>query len=59
MLVVGIVISIYVIRFTVQPDIGNANAQYVASALNALQIQIMNYIYSFLAHALTEYENHR
>eukprot|EP01036_Dinobryon_divergens_P031545 gene31545-40962_t len=54
MLVVGIVVSIYVIRFTTQPRIGNSNAQFMASGLNALQIQIMNYIYSYLAHALTE-----
>ena len=59
MLVIGIVISIYVVRFTIQSDVGNTDAQYVASALNALQIQIMNYIYSFLANALTNYENHR
>ena len=59
LLVVGIIVSIYVIRFSVRKDVGNDNSQYVASALNAIQIQIMNAFYTFLARELTEHENHR
>lgn len=58
-LVVGVVVSIYVIRYTIAGDVGTSNAQLVASIANALQIQVMNFIYSFVANALSERENHR
>lgn len=58
-LVVGVVVSIYVIRYTIAGDVGTGNAQLVASIANALQIQVMNFIYSFVANALSERENHR
>jgi hypothetical protein len=59
MLVVGIVVSIYVIRFTITPEVGDSNAQTIASVANAVQIQVLNYIYSSVAHKLTERENRR
>eukprot|EP01031_Cornospumella_fuschlensis_P027354 gene27354-33040_t len=59
MLVVGIVVSIYILRYALSSDIGDSNAQTVASICNALQIQIVNYIYSIVANALSERENHR
>ncbi len=59
LLVVGVVVSIYVIRYTIVGDVGASNAQTVASVANAVQIQVMNYIYSFIANALSERENHR
>lgn len=59
MLVAGIVVSIYVLRYAIAGDVGDSNAQTVASIANAVQIQVVNYIYSFLANALTEWENHR
>ena len=59
LLVVGIVVSIYLIRFSIAGDIGTSNAQTVASICNAVQIQVMNYLYSMIARALTERENHR
>lgn len=59
LLVVGVVVSIYVLRYAVSPDVGDSNAQTIASIANALQIQIINYIYSFVANALAERENHR
>jgi hypothetical protein len=58
-LVVGVVVSIYVIRYTITGDVGPGNAQLVASVANAAQIQIMNFIYYFIANALSERENHR
>lgn len=59
LLVVGVVVSIYAIRYTISGDIGASNAQLVASISNAIQIQVMNFIYSFIANALSERENHR
>jgi hypothetical protein len=59
LLVVGVVVSIYVIRYTISGEIGPSNAQTVASISNAVQIQVMNFIYSFIANALSERENHR
>ena len=59
LLVVGVVVSIYVIRYTIAGDVGASNAQLVASVANAVQIQVMNFIYSFVANALSERENHR
>ena len=58
LLVVGLVTSIYFIRYVLEAQIGS-NAQTVASILNAIQIQIANSIYSFLALELTNRENHR
>lgn len=31
----------------------------MASVSNAVQIQVMNFVYSFIANALSERENHR
>jgi anoctamin-10/anoctamin-7 len=58
-LVVGVVVGIYLLRYAVSGDIGDSNAQTVASIANAVQIQVVNYIYSFIANALSERENHR
>lgn len=44
----GIVVSIYILRYALSSDIGDSNAQTVASICNALQIQIVNYIYRYL-----------
>jgi hypothetical protein len=57
-LVVGVVISIYIIRNALAKSIGS-QAQLVASSANALQIQVFNFLYSLLADYLTERENHR
>jgi hypothetical protein len=61
LLVVGVVVSIYVSRFalTRYEGLSDSDAQTVASVLNAIQIQIMNFVYSFIAKALADYENHR
>ena len=40
-------------------QVGAENSQTLASIANAVQIQVMNYIYSFIANALSERENHR
>ncbi len=59
LLVVGIVAAIYILRFTIQHELGKVNAQIVVSIINAIQIQILNYIYPVIAKALAEVENHR
>jgi Calcium-activated chloride channel len=70
LLVIGLVVSIYFIRgplgnaFSGSPIyVINSNAdsiaQSLASIVNALQIQISNFAYSFIATSLTDYENHR
>lgn len=58
-IVIGIVVGIYIIRFSITPSVGVGNAQTIASLANAIQIQILNHIYSFIANALSERENHR
>jgi hypothetical protein len=40
LLVVGVVVSIYVIRYTITGEVGASNAQLVASISNAVQIQV-------------------
>jgi hypothetical protein len=56
--VVGVVISIYIMRRALSYSIGS-DAQTVASITNAIQITIFNIIYSYIANALTDRENHR
>lgn len=52
------VVSIYIMRRALSYSIGS-NAQTVASSVNAIQITIFNIIYSYIATALTDRENHR
>ena len=40
MLVLGIVVSIYIIRFTIIDSVGEVGAQVIASVANAIQIQV-------------------
>lgn len=58
MLVIGVVTSIYVLRFSLQSDIG-AYASTVASIVNTVQITIFNMIYQKIVVKLTDIENHR
>ena len=58
-LVIGVVVAIYVLRFALVPSIGNSNAQTMASILNAVQIQVLNYFYLWIVTELSERENHR
>lgn len=58
-LVIGIVVSIYVMRFAIRSLIGITSAQVVASIANSVQIIILNAVYTFIANVLTERENHR
>eukprot|EP01039_Chlorochromonas_danica_P003789 gene3789-4139_t len=57
-LVLGVVASIYVLRFSIQSDLGSS-ASTVASILNTVQITIFNYIYQKVAIHLTDMENQR
>lgn len=59
MLALSVVVSIYLIRFTIEDSVGIVTAQIMASAANSMQIQIMNYFYSQVLKFLTDRENHR
>jgi anoctamin-10/anoctamin-7 len=58
LVVIGCVASIYVLRYSLQADVG-ANASTIASILNTIQITLLNMAYQFVATALTDSENHR
>lgn len=58
LLVLGVVASIYVLRFSIQDNVG-ATASTIASILNTIQIIVFNMIYSKIALYLTDQENHR
>lgn len=58
MLVIGVLASIYVLRAALAPSMG-ADAQTIASILSAVQIQFFNFVYTLVADALAERENHR
>jgi anoctamin-10/anoctamin-7 len=58
--VVGVVSSIYIIRQTlVKQGMTVADAQTIASLLNAVFIQVTNILYSSAADGLTKWENYR
>jgi hypothetical protein len=59
LVVLGGVISIYVIRSELYKTALGSYSQVVASIMNSVQITIFNIIYSMLADYLTEKENHR
>lgn len=63
LLVTGVVVGIYLMRYFLAASDGgplsDSDAQTLASICNAVQIQVMNYIYTFIANALTENERHR
>ena len=58
LMVIGVVASIYALRFSLETSIGS-NASLVASILNTVQITVINTIYQIIAVALTNAENHR
>jgi len=56
--VLACVVSIFVLRTYLSGknrDLGN----YVTAIINAIQIQILNYVYGLVANILNEFENHR
>jgi len=58
--VIGVVASIYLIRNALVDDgVSLTNAQTFASVSNAIEIQVANIAYSYLAYALNDRENHR
>jgi hypothetical protein len=59
LIVLGAVISIYVIREILYRTAVGDYSQLIASIMNSIQITIFNVIYSQLADHLTEKENHR
>eukprot|EP01032_Pedospumella_encystans_P010538 gene10538-12308_t len=58
LLVLGVVASIYVLRFSIEHQVGT-NASTIASILNTIQITVFNYIYRGIVVKLTDYENPR
>ena len=56
LVVIGIVTTIYVLRYMVLPE---SSAQTITSVANSVQIQITNLLYGMLATALTDLENYR
>lgn len=57
-LIIGVVVGIYIIRFSLQGSIGES-ASTIASILNTVQITVFNILYGNLAYFLTTRENHR
>lgn len=58
-LVLAVIISIYVIRRVLYSTTVGGLSSFVASIMNSVQITIFNVIYSKVANALTDRENHR
>lgn len=58
-LVIGTVLGVYVLRFSIIPHTGGSVAQTVASILNGIIIQVLNQLYFSFSIELTEWENHR
>jgi hypothetical protein len=58
LLVLGVVASIYVLRFSIEAQVGTY-ASTIASVLNTVQITIFNYIYRGIVIKLTDFENPR
>jgi len=58
LLVLGVVVSIYIMRFSIQGDVG-VWASLMASVLNTIQIVIFNFIYRSVVQQLTDHENPR
>ena len=58
LLVLGVVASIYVLRFSIEKQVGTYSST-IASVLNTIQITVFNYIYRSIAVKLTDYENPR
>jgi len=56
--VLGCVVSIFFLR-TYLSDKDKNLGTYVTAIINAIQIQILNYVYALIANILNEYENHR
>jgi hypothetical protein len=62
LIVIGIVAGLIIMRWKLTDDLlinGFDGAGPLASVLNAIQIQIFNYLYQELAFKLTDWENHR
>jgi hypothetical protein len=58
-LAIGVVVGIYLMRRSLREDLG-PEVQYLASLLNALQIQFFDALFNtWLAYVLTDFENHR
>jgi hypothetical protein len=58
LIVIGVVAGIYTMRFVLYQSIGS-NAQVVASVVNVVQIQVLTFLFDFLAFKLTDLENNR
>mmetsp|Transcript_6613 Transcript_6613/g.15107 ORF Transcript_6613/g.15107 Transcript_6613/m.15107 type:complete len:733 (+) Transcript_6613:286-2484(+) len=59
LLVVGVVVSIYLLRYSLQTHLDATYASVIASVLNTLQILVFNFVYARVVKQLTDNENHR
>jgi len=59
MLLVGVLASIYILKFALQSGAAAPYASTIASVLNTIQITVFNSIYQEVATLLTNNENHR
>ena len=58
LMVIGVIAGVYTLRYVLYQKIGS-NAQVIASIINVVQIQILTYVYDFIAFKLTDLENQR
>ncbi len=58
-LVLGSVAAIYIMKSIISSAVGPNYAQYIASIVNGVVIESLNFFYSLLAKKLTKWENHR
>ena len=58
LMVIGVIAGVYTLRYVLYQKIGS-NAQVIASIINVVQIQVLTYVYDFIAFKLTDLENQR
>jgi hypothetical protein len=51
---VGVVVSIYLLRYSLQPYMQDTYASILASVLNTVQILIFNFVYAHIVKGLTD-----
>lgn len=57
--ILGAYVSVQLVRLSLEASASSSTAENVSSILNAVLINGLNSLYSFVAVALTEWENHR
>jgi hypothetical protein len=57
--VLAAVVSIFILRKTLRASVGVVAGNLITAIIQAIQIQILNYVYSLVSEKLNDYENHR